>query len=122
MGPKTILVLKRFQAGQGLAQTGKLDEETGNALSYFAAATSKSGSVKKLAAVAPSTIASLSRARQGGGLQPVDIGSGWVARDSRGRRYGMFSREKFFFPRKGASVSSEFLKVWKLRSVWKLRL
>lgn len=80
-GPKTIAALKRFQAGQGLAQTGSLDEETGNALSYFAAATSKSGSVKKLAAVAPSTIASLSRARQGSGLrglQPVDIGSGWI--------------------------------------------
>jgi peptidoglycan hydrolase-like protein with peptidoglycan-binding domain len=77
LGPKTIAALKKFQAGQGLAQTGRLDEETGNALSYFAAATSKSGAVKKLAAVAPSTIASLSHSVPGG-LQPVDIGSGWV--------------------------------------------
>lgn len=79
LGPRTIRALKRFQAGNGLPQTGSLDDETGNALSYFAAATSKSGAVKKLAAVAPSTITSLSHARQGsGGLAPVDIGSGWV--------------------------------------------
>ena len=81
LGPRTISALKRFQAGQGLPQTGSLDDETGNALSYFAAATSKSGAVKKFAAVAPSTIASLSRTRQGSGLrslQPVDIGSGWM--------------------------------------------
>lgn len=80
-GPKTTAAIKKFQTGNGLPATGSVDNETGNALSYFAAATSKSGALKKYAAVSPETISSLSRPtlKTSKALaSAVDIGGGWV--------------------------------------------
>jgi len=53
LGTKTSAAVRAFQAGNGLPQTGTIDEETGNALAYFAAATSPYPAVRKLAAVSP---------------------------------------------------------------------
>lgn len=90
LGNKTSNAIRAFQAGNGLPQTGVIDDETGNALSYFAAATSKSGAMKKYAAVSPATIASLQKpvtytpyampvsSVRKPLLSAVDIGEGWV--------------------------------------------
>lgn len=90
-GPKTLAAIKKFQAGNGLPVTGAIDEETGNALSYFAAATSKSGALKKYAAVSPDTISSLPSSRARSSNKPlvsaVDIGGGWVMYGNCGCRW-----------------------------------
>ncbi len=51
LGPLTATALKAFQAGNNIEQTGRLDEETANALQYFAAATSKNPKLQQLANV-----------------------------------------------------------------------
>jgi hypothetical protein len=90
MGPATRAALKKFQIGNGIAASGKLDDETGNALTYFAAATSSNPDLQKFATVAPTYTPMLSpeqiatrsgrRAARAPAhlLAPVDIGQGWV--------------------------------------------
>ncbi len=55
LGPATQKALRNFQAGNGLPQTGVVDEETGNALQYMAAATSKNPQLQKMATVPTGT-------------------------------------------------------------------
>jgi Putative peptidoglycan binding domain len=78
MGTATRAALKKFQAGNAIPATGKLDAETGNALTYFAAATSSNPILQQMATVAPTYTPMLSPEQTSSRLAPVDIGQGWV--------------------------------------------
>ncbi len=54
LGSATMRALRNFQAHNGIEQSGVIDDETGNALQYLAAATSKNPAVQKMATLAPS--------------------------------------------------------------------
>ena len=56
LGPQTKAALMAFQRGNGLPQTGAIDQETASALQYFAAATSSNPALKKLAVALPSDL------------------------------------------------------------------
>jgi peptidoglycan hydrolase-like protein with peptidoglycan-binding domain len=55
LDPATQAALKAFQHSNGIPETGTIDEETGNALQYMAAATSKSPQLQKMATLPPET-------------------------------------------------------------------
>jgi peptidoglycan hydrolase-like protein with peptidoglycan-binding domain len=59
LGRQTAAALKRFQRGNGLLETGTIDDETGNALEYFFFATSPLPKLKASAVLSPGSIASL---------------------------------------------------------------
>lgn len=49
--------IKKFQRGNGIDETGQLDDETRAALAYMAAATSKNKNVRQMASVSPYLVA-----------------------------------------------------------------
>lgn len=59
LGKQTAAALKKFQRGNGLPETGAIDDETGNALEYFFFATSPLPKLKASAVLSPGSIASL---------------------------------------------------------------
>lgn len=61
LGSATQAALRKFQQGNGLPQSGVIDEETGNALQYLSAASSKNPLVQKQATATSATIQSLGK-------------------------------------------------------------
>ena len=61
LGPATIQALKNFQGHNGIDQSGVIDDETGNALQYLSAATSKSDALRQMATLPAQPSASDSR-------------------------------------------------------------
>ena len=56
LGKQTAAALRKFQRGNGLPETGVIDDETGNALEYFFFATSPVPRLKASAALSPESI------------------------------------------------------------------
>lgn len=54
LGPSTMQALRNFQGHNGIEQSGVIDDETGNALQYLAAAASKNPALQKMATLTPS--------------------------------------------------------------------
>jgi peptidoglycan hydrolase-like protein with peptidoglycan-binding domain len=59
LGKATKAALLRFQKSNGLPESGIIDEETGNALQYLTAASSKNVLIQKQATATPALISSL---------------------------------------------------------------
>lgn len=61
LGTKTSDALRKFQASNGIPQTGYVDTETGAALSYLAGAVGKSPAMRKAVTLSPLQIAQMDK-------------------------------------------------------------